>query len=103
MECRTKLYAQNATLHKEIVEIKSVLDGRKERESGKRKILKSVRLISAEEVVTGGGTDRSQAKKKTQSKRKRRRQEFEESRIESVLKMRNINRNRRKKWIVVVL
>ena len=81
-----QLYAQNAILHKEIVEIKSVLGARKERESGKRKILKGIRLISTEEVVTAVEQMEvtPQAKKKAQPKRKRKRQELEESEIEKV-------------------
>ena len=65
-EIGEQLYTQNVILHKEIVEIKSVLGTGKERESGKRKILKGIRLMSTEEMVMAVKQVKaiSQAKKK---------------------------------------
>jgi len=47
-----QLHAENAILCKDNAEIRAALSARKERQSGKRKIIKGISLVTTEEVIT---------------------------------------------------
>lgn len=91
-----QLYAQNAILHKENMEIKSALGARKEMESGKWKIWKGITLISTEEMDTA--VEQVEAIPKQRRKRSLKEKEKDRnwrkaslSRLKGILRMWNIN------------
>ena len=82
-EIPKQLTAQNVILRRENAEVRSILAARKERESGKRKILKKRRMITTEDVVKAleetEATMKDKMKKRKQRKRKRMKSDEEES------------------------
>ena len=76
-----QLHARSTILQRENDEIKSVLAAQKERESGKRKILKGVRLVTTRDIVKAleDAEAATKAKPKKSKNRKRKREESTES------------------------
>ena len=76
-----QLHAENAILRKDNAEIRAALSARKERESGKRKIIKGISLVTTEEVIAAveKAEITSKKRKKKQIQRKRKTADSEES------------------------